>query len=137
MKTQELKKLIREEVKKALKEVDTSNITLQGFDLQQAYRSKDWDDIQMNLQDELSPKDAKALLKRIQTELLVLEVDLDKANGYNEADEEQLDPYIETPTPIAELSKIDTTWERPLHQRDTNTLHLFQWTITEEQMLST
>jgi len=102
MKISEFRKLIREEVKKVIKE--ESNVMLQGFDLAQAYKSKQWNDVmELLIDQDLSTKDAKALLNRFKTEALVLEIDLD-VTGY---DEDTIDNLIETPTPIKELAKID------------------------------
>jgi hypothetical protein len=104
MKISEFRKLIREEVRKVIKE--ESDVMLQGFDLTQAYKSKQWNDVmELLIDQDLSPKDAKALLNRFKTEALVLEIDLDNATGYDE--DNDIDNLIETPTPIKELAKID------------------------------
>ena len=105
MKTSEFRKLIREEVRKVIKE--ESDVMLLGFDLAQAYKSKKWNDVmELLIDQDLSPKDAKALLNRFKTEALVLEIDLTEATGYD--DDDDIDNLIETPTPIKELAKIDT-----------------------------
>ena len=105
MKISEFRKLIREEVRKVIKE--ESDVMLQGFDLAQAYKSKRWNDVmELLIDQDLSPKDAKALLNRFKTEALVLEIDLTEATGYD--DDDDIDNLIETPTPIKELAKIDT-----------------------------
>ena len=105
MKISEFRKLIREEVRKVIKE--ESDVMLQGFDLAQAYKSKQWNDVmELLIDQDLSPKDAKALLNRFKTEALVLEIDLTEATGYD--DDDDIDNLIETPTPIKELAKIDT-----------------------------
>ena len=103
MKVSEFRKLIREEVRKVIKE--ESDVMLQGFDLAQAYKSKQWNDVmELLIDQDLSPKDAKALLNRFKTEALVLEIDLNEVTGYDD----DIDNLIETPTPIKELAKIDT-----------------------------
>ena len=105
MKISEFRKLIREEVRKVIKE--ESDVMLVGYDLAQAYKSKQWNDVmELLIDQDLSPKDAKALLNRFKTEALVLEIDLNKATGYD--DDDDIDNLIETPTPIKELAKIDT-----------------------------
>ena len=105
MKISEFRKLIREEVRKVIKE--ESDVMLLGFDLAQAYKSKKWNDVmELLIDQDLSPKDAKALLNRFKTEALVLEIDLTEATGYD--DDDDIDNLIETPTPIKELAKIDT-----------------------------
>ena len=104
MKISEFRKLIREEVRKVIKE--ESDVMLVGYDLAQAYKSKQWNDVmELLIDQDLSPKDAKALLNRFKTEALVLEIDLNEATGY---DDDNIDNLIETPTPIKELAKIDT-----------------------------
>ena len=107
MKITEFRRLIREVVRKVIKE--ESDVMLQGFDLAQAYKSKQWNDVmELLIDQDLSPKDAKALLNRFKTEALVLEIDLNEyynATGY---DDDNIDNLIETPTPIKELAKIDT-----------------------------
>ena len=103
MKITEFRRLIREEVRKVIKE--ESDVMLQGFDLAQAYKSKQWNDVmELLIYQDLSPKDAKALLNRFKTEALVLEIDLNEVTGYDD----DIDNLIETPTPIKELAKIDT-----------------------------
>ena len=103
MKITEFRRLIREEVRKVIKE--ESDVMLQGFDLAQAYKSKQWNDVmELLIDQDLSPKDAKALLNRFKTEALVLEIDLNEVTGYDD----DIDNLIETPTPIKELAKIDT-----------------------------
>lgn len=109
MKKSELKKIIKEEIQKVLKE--EAEVMLSGFNLAQAYNQKQWGEILQELMDQdMKASQAKALVNRLKAEALVLEVDLDDSNMGD--DDEALNPYIETPTPIAKLAKVNPDWAK-------------------------